>query len=374
MADAQACAGRVARFRDLMARMGYDAAIVRNNADLRWLTGSERTFDDEVAHTAFITADGLWLHTDSRYYGIFLDRMGKETPWQIDEDVIDPTQWAADHARDARSRVVAVEDTCDLAFFDAFGAACLADGVECLTPRMHGFIADLRMVKDDEELSLLQRAQDITDDAFRHIVEYIKPGLTEQQVRAELDNYMLTHGADNVSFETIIAAGPNGANPHARPSEYVLREGDMVVMDYGALYHDYHADMTRTVCVGKAGEEQRRVYDVVRRTNEECQTAAHGGVNGLDMQNLAVKIISDAGYGEYFGHGLGHGVGLQIHENPGFSRHYDRVVPSGSIVTIEPGIYLPGKFGVRVEDCGVVAEDGYHPFSKIPHDLVEIPC
>ena len=374
MADAAACAGRVARLRELMADRGYDAVILRNNPDLRWLTGAERTFDDEVAHTVFITAEGQWLHTDSRYFNTFRERLGADTPWQIDEDMTTPAAWAAARAAQTKSRVVAVEDTCDLAFFDAFLHECNATSIACLTPRLHDDICDLRMIKDAEEVELMRHAQTITDAAFDHICGFIKPGLTEQQIRVELENFMFNNGADALSFGSIIAAGPNGANPHAQPGQYVVKKGDMIVMDYGAGYHDYHSDMTRTVCVGEPTEEQRRVYDVVREAHEACAAAAKPGCIGTDIMALAEKVIGDAGYGDYFKHGLGHGVGIQIHENPNFNRRWNRPVPEGSVVTIEPGIYLPGNFGVRLEDFGLMTADGFKPFTASTHELVCIPC
>ena len=148
----------------------------------------------------------------------------------------------------------------------------------------------------------------------------------------------------------------------------------MIVMDYGAGYHDYHSDMTRTVCVGEPTEEQRRVYDVVREAHEACAAAAKPGCIGTDIMALAEKVIGDAGYGDYFKHGLGHGVGIQIHENPNFNRRWNRPVPEGSVVTIEPGIYLPGNFGVRLEDFGLMTADGFVPFTVSTHELVCIPC
>lgn len=374
MADAAACAGRVARLRELMADRGYDAVILRNNPDLRWLTGAERTFDDEVAHTAFITAEGQWLHTDSRYFNTFRERLGADTPWQIDEDMTTPAAWAAARAAQAKSRVVAVEDTCDLAFFDAFLHECNTASVACLTPRLHDDICDLRMIKDAEEVELMRHAQTITDAAFDHICGFIKPGLTEQQIRVELENFMFNNGADALSFGSIIAAGPNGANPHAQPGQYVVKKGDMIVMDYGAGYHDYHSDMTRTVCVGEPTDEQRHVYDVVREAHEACAAAAKPGCIGTDIMAIAEKVIGDAGYGDYFKHGLGHGVGIQIHENPNFNRRWNRPVPEGSVITIEPGIYLPGNFGVRLEDFGLMTADGFEPFTASTHELVCIPC
>lgn len=369
MATTEILMGRIARLRELMQTRGYDALVLRNTADLRWLTGATRVFDYELAHTAFVTSDGLWLHTDSRYYNSFVERMGEDGPWQLDQELTDHADWAAEHVLAARARVVAVEDSCTLEFFDAFNEACAKRSIACMIPRLHGDICDLRMVKDEEELALLREAQRITDEAFEHICGFIKAGITEQEIRTELEGYMLSHGADGISFDSIVASGPNGANPHARPSSRKVQEGDLIVLDYGALYGDYHADMTRTVCVGEPSEEQRKVYEIVRRAHEESAAAVRPGVIGADMHAISVNVISDAGYGEYYAHGLGHGVGIEIHERPNFGRLYDKEIPEGSVVTIEPGIYLPGKFGIRLEDCGVVTGAGYEPFTASSHEL-----
>lgn len=374
MADKKACAERVERLRSIMRERGFDAVILRNNPDLRWLTVAERTFDDEVAHTALVTADHLFLHTDSRYFNTFIERLGTDTAWEIDRDIVDPADWAAEHVRDAHARVVAVEDTATLAFYDAFEASLAAHSVAALTPRLHGDLVRLRAVKDAEEVALMRAAQKVTDAAFRHICGFIKPGQTEQEIRAELENYMLSHGGDGLSFGTIIASGPNGANPHAQPGPRKVQRGDMIVMDYGCVVSDYHSDMTRTVCLGEPSDEQRHVYDVVRQAHEECAAMAKAGVIGKDVYDHSVKVISDAGYGDCYKHGLGHGVGIEIHEEPNFNRRNFEPIPAGAVITIEPGIYLPGKFGIRLEDFGLVTEEGYKPFTESPHELTVIPC
>ena len=374
MLNPEANAARVARLRALMAERGYDAALIRNNADLRWLTGAERTFDFELAHTALVTADALFLHTDSRYYNTFRERLGEDCPWQIDEERVDAAEWAARHIAAARARVVAVEDSLSLGFFDDLTAALNKQGAAALMPRLHDDIARrLRAVKDEAELELLQAAQDVTDAAFEHICGFIRPGQTEKEIRAELEGWMLSHGADALSFDSIIAGGPNGANPHAQPSDRPVREGDLIVMDYGAAVGDYHADMTRTVALGEPSARQREVYAVVQRAHEESAALARAGVIGKDVHQHSVDVITEAGFGDYYGHGLGHGVGLQIHEQPCFNPRFTDPIPSGAVVTVEPGIYLPGEFGIRLEDCGVVREDGYHPFTKSPHALRVIP-
>ena len=370
ISNEQAILGRMTRLRSLMAERGYDAVLLRNNPDIRWLTGAARVFDDEVAHTALITADDAWLHTDSRYYGSFVDRMGEDGPWHIDMESVGHPAWAAAKMSEQRLRVVAVEDTLTLGFFEDLSVELNKVSCACLMPRLHSDIALLRQVKDEEELSLLRRAQQITDAAFEHIRGYIRPGQTELKIRAELEAAMLEHGAHALSFETIIAAGPNGANPHARPSERVVAEGDLIVMDYGALFGDYHADMTRTVCVGEPSAKQREVYDVVRRAHEECAAAARPNMGGRELHELAAQVIADAGYGDYFNHGLGHGVGLEIHERPSEGRLSTDTIPVGAVFTIEPGIYLPGEFGIRLEDTGVMCEDGFHSFAASTHDLV----
>ena len=374
MADAKACLERVNRFRKLMEERGYDACVIRNNPDLRWLTGAERTFDNEMAHTAFITKDEVFLHTDSRYYNTFCERLGKDSIWQLDMEPIAHTKWVAQRAKAAHARVIAVEDSMHLGFFDGLNQAMRDESISALYPRMHNDIAlKLRAVKDEEELELMRHAQSITDAGFAHMVEFIKPGMTEMEIKNELESFMFAQGADSLAFDSIIASGPNGANPHAQPGERRVQEHEFIVMDFGAGYHDYNSDMTRTVCVGDPTDEMMDVYNIVRETHEACAKAAHAGVVGKDIHDLSVKMISDAGYGEYYGHGLGHGVGIEIHEEPSFNGRNTKPVPDGAVITVEPGIYLPGKFGIRLEDFGVVTKDGYKPFTQSPHELVIIP-
>ena len=361
---------RLDKVRSWMGKRGYEAVVVRANSDLRWILGVARVMDDEVAHTALITADAAWLHTDSRYFGAFVERLGEESPWTVDAEPTGHAAWLAKRLVDAQARVVAVEDTLTLGFFESLKHELNVRSGAALMPRLHGDLSLLRLVKDEDEILEMKRAQAVTDAAFTYISDFIEVGMSELEIRAELEGYMLSHGGDALSFGSIIASGPNGANPHARPSARRVREGDMIVMDYGAALNDYHSDMTRTVCVGKPSDLQRKVYDIVRKAHEECARVAHPGIGGKKLHMVAVKVIEEAGYGSFFNHGLGHGVGVEIHERPHVGIKSTDTIPVGAVFTIEPGIYLPGEFGVRLEDFGVMREGGYEPFTASTHDLV----
>ncbi|HJA00115.1 M24 family metallopeptidase [Candidatus Collinsella stercoripullorum] len=368
-------AGRIARLRALMSERGYDAVVIRDEANLRWLTGATGVFDYtfEFPHAAFITEDACFLHTDSRYFNTFAERLPEGHPWQVDMDGFDIPGWVAQRALETASRTVAIEDDMQLSFYQGIVRGLEDRSIAAALPQMHGDIRRMRAVKDAEEVELMRSAQAITDAAFEHMLSFLRPGLTEKQVRTELETFMYDHGADGLAFDSIVASGPNTANPHAVPSDRVIERGDLVLMDYGARYRDYDSDMTRTVVMGAPSDEQRAIYDLVRRTHEECAAAVHAGVDGSDIHNLSVKIISDAGYGDFYGHGLGHGVGIEIHELPNFGRR-SNIVEAGSVITIEPGVYLPGVGGVRLEDYGLVTEEGFEPFTRSPHELQVVDC
>ena len=239
----------------------------------------------------------------------------------------------------------------------------LPDNVELVTTS--NVVEALRASKDENELPSLQQAIDITDAAYAHITEFIQPGMTERQVAWEIERLMRSAGAENTSFAVIVAAGPNGAMPHARPSDRPIETSDPVVIDMGALVDGYHADLTRTFVLGTPRDRYLQVYEIVRQAQEASLQGIHAGMTGREADAIARTIIKDAGYGEQFGHGLGHGVGLVIHEKPWLS-HKDRgenLLRPGMVFSIEPGIYLPGEFGVRIEDLALLREDGLQALS-----------
>ena len=244
--------------------------------------------------------------------------------------------------------------------------------------RAAGTVEALREVKDAGELALLRLACEAADAALADLVARggLRPGRTEREVSRVLVGLMLDHGADAISFDTIVAAGPNSAIPHHRPTNAVLAEGDFVKIDFGALVAGYHSDMTRTFVLGKAGKAaawQLEIYQLVAEAQRAGREALKPGAGLRDVDAAARQLIVDAGYGEHFGHGLGHGVGLQIHEAPGIGATSAGTLLAGSVVTVEPGVYLPGRGGVRIEDTLVVADGMSHIAGETPELLTRFP-
>ncbi len=229
----------------------------------------------------------------------------------------------------------------------------------------------LREVKDAGEVALLRLACEAADAALADLVERggLRPGRTEREVGRELESLMLDHGADGPSFETIVAAGANSAIPHHRPTDAVLAAGDFVKIDFGALVAGYHSDMTRTFVLGQAADWQRDIYQLVAAAQQAGRDALQPGADLSEVDGAARQVIDDAGHGEHFGHGLGHGVGLQIHEAPGISASAAGTLRAGSVVTVEPGVYVPDRGGVRIEDTLVVGTQGPELLTRFPKEL-----
>lgn len=234
------------------------------------------------------------------------------------------------------------------------------------------FVFGLRAAKDAGEIERMKAAQAITDAAFAHIVAFMRPGMTERAVQIELEDFMRRHGAEDLAFSSIVATGANGASPHAIPGETVLEAGQCVVLDFGAKARGYCSDMTRTVFLGAPEGEMLRAWETLRAANEAVEAAICPGVTGAEMHQLAEDILAEGGFGGRMGHGLGHGVGMDIHEDPVLAPRNKELLVPGNVVTVEPGIYLPGKFGMRLEDFGVVTETGFEVFTKSTHEAVII--
>ena len=227
-----------------------------------------------------------------------------------------------------------------------------------------------RIVKEDWEFQLMRKAQEITDKAFAEVITRLKVGMTEKELQAELIYCLYKNGGDGLAFDPIVVSGPNTSLPHGVAGDRVIREGDFVTMDFGASYKGYCSDMTRTVAVGYATEEMKKVYETVLAAQKAGIAMSRAGVTGKEIDGTARKVIADAGYGQYFGHGYGHGLGLEVHEAPSVSVGGVDPMPVNTICSAEPGIYLPGKFGVRIEDVVIFGENGCEDITKSPKNLI----
>jgi Xaa-Pro aminopeptidase len=334
------------RLRDRLAAAELDAMLVTDLVNVRYLsgfTGSNAALLVRASHTTPVLA------TDGRYR----TQAAQQSP---DAEVVVERACAPYLAgRAARDGFRRVGFESHVVTVDGHRRLLEAAGDTELV-RAPGIIESLREVKDAGEVALLRLACEAADAALTDLLEGggLRPGRTEKQVGRDLEALMLDHGADGPSFETIVAAGPNSAIPHHRPTDAVLAAGDFVKIDFGALVSGYHSDMTRTFVLGRAEDWQRDIYDLVATAQRAGTEALAAGVTLSEVDAASRQVIADAGYAEHFGHGLGHGVGLQIHEAPGINSAAAGTLLAGSVVTVEPGVYLPGRGGVRIEDTLVV--------------------
>jgi len=233
-------------------------------------------------------------------------------------------------------------------------------------------VETLRMVKDEEEIENIKKAQNITDRAFEHLLKFIKVGMTEKEVALELEYFMKKQGAEDLSFDTIVASGKRSSLPHGKASEKVIEKGDFVTIDFGCKVGGYCSDMTRTIVMGKASEKQKEIYNIVLEAQQKAIDNIRAGITSKEADLLARSVIEEKGYGQYFSHSLGHGVGLEVHEAPSLSFKKEEILKEGAIVTVEPGIYIPDFGGVRIEDMVLLKEDGVINLTKSPKYLIEL--
>lgn len=328
-----------------VAEAGADAVLITTGHNVRYLTGLASS-----NAALLLPAHGpAVLATDSRY-ALAAERDCPDVELVVDR-YVEPR--LAGQFRERGFRVVAFEEQ-EMTVARHTALAEKASGLT-LTP-FCSRIEQLRAVKDPGEIELLATACRISGQAFSDVLPMIRPGLTERSLAAALDARMTELGADRPAFDTIVASGPNGAIPHHSPVDRPLRRGDLVTMDFGALFQGYHADMTRTIALGEPAGWQREVYELVATAQRAGIDAARPGADVADVDEAARSIIRDAGHDEHFQHGLGHGVGLEVHEAPIMGYGRTGKLSSRVPVTVEPGVYLPGKGGVRIEDVLVVGD------------------
>ncbi len=366
---------RIAALREKMLDRGFDAFIARDVSNVTYLTGFDGVWDSEPSSLILITAERICVITDSRFReaaaaaAVSAQEVSAVADSPIEVVIAPASVWnaAADIVKDSRASSVAVEASLPWSVVEQ-----VCEQVPVAVTPVVDWVEELRVVKDSEEVSRTAAAQELTDQAFDHVLGYVKEGMSESEIALELEFFMRAHGSEGVAFDPIVASGPNSALPHAKPGSRRVGRGDFLKMDFGARIGGYCADMTRTVVMGTATEQQREIYAAVLSANLAGIAAVAGGRTGAEIDTAARAVIESAGYGERFGHGLGHGVGLDIHEAPSVGPRGTRPVPEGSIVTIEPGIYIPGLGGVRIEDLIVVARDGARVLTRSTKDLIEL--
>ncbi len=344
---------RLSILRQRLSDSGIDALLIMDPLNRVYISGFRGSAGDLL-----VTADGAWLLTDFRY----VEAATGEAPcFEVLRCGPKPEEKPfLDHVRDILSsrninRLSFEAAAVTYKQYETLKTAC--EGVE-LQPS-EGIVEGLRVVKDEGEISLIRKAVALAEEAYKATLPLVKPGVSEREIALELEILMRRKGAEGAAFDFIVAAGERGALPHGLASDRLIREGDMVVLDFGARYQGYHSDMTRTVFVGGATERQQTVYEVVLRAQEAALDRVRPGVTGAEVDAAARDIIEAAGYGANFGHGTGHGVGLNIHEGPRLSRTgSEEELQAGMVVTVEPGIYIPGWGGVRIEDTVLVTSGG----------------
>jgi Xaa-Pro aminopeptidase len=352
-------ANRVKRLRTLLADQRLDAFLVTSLIHLRYLTGFTGTNALGV-----ITRHGAWFLTDSRY------RVQAARQVRSAQRICTPRpllEALAEHHCLAYCRRVGFESY--VLTFQQYRLLRRSFPRKVFVPTT-GFLEKLLLLKEPSELVSMRAAMKISDRVFGEVVSVLRPGMREKDVAAELTYRQRLAGADGDAFDPIVASGERGSLPHARASDKILRKGELVTLDFGCTIEGYHSDLTRTVALGRATRQAREIYRVVRDAQEAAIAAGHGDMRASDLDAVARRVITDGGYGPAFSHSLGHGLGLHIHERPRVSSLSTDTLLAGSVITIEPGIYIPGWGGVRIEDDILLSHTGNEVLTTAPKDLM----
>ncbi len=364
--EAMSVAGRLDELRPLLPGAGVDALWVSERANVRYLTGFSGS-----AGSLLVTSAGALLVTDGRYRTQAAEELDRSGASDVEVSV-----GGGAEQRQALERAVGASELSRLGL-EAESVSWAAmrrmeatlDGVELVATS--GLVEGLRQVKDDQELERMAYAAALADAALAEVRPLVRQGSSEREVSFALDTAMRRLGAEDRAFETIVASGPNAAKPHARPTDRLFQAGDAVIVDFGALFDGYRSDMTRTFFVGEVPSGvMGRVLEVVSRAQAAGVGAVRAGVAAGEVDRVCRESITEAGFGEMFEHGTGHGVGLDVHEAPAVGRSSTAILGAGAVITVEPGVYLAGVGGVRVEDTVVVTDGGCRPLTCFPKDPV----
>ncbi len=345
------------RVREKLAATGAEALLVTHPANVRYLSGFRAPEDGRV----LVTGGEAVLITDGRY----TQQAGEESRLPVE---IFEGSWLGHLKTKLGGRTLAFEaENVPYALFEE-----LRDKLGRTPTPTRGLVAELRLVKTPDEIELLRQAAKVTDEAFTHILDFIRAGRREVEVALELARFMRTAGTEGAGFEIIVASGPRSAMPHGKASSKTIQTGELVTLDFGAKVEGYHADMTRTVAVGDITDAHAELYAAVLRSQTAALEVLAPGKTGKEVDAAARDSLTRDGLGERFSHSLGHGTGLEIHEGPRLAKTSEQVLRSGMSVTIEPGAYIPGDAGVRIEDLAVLTETGFELLSNSPKERIRL--
>jgi len=346
----------------MLNNSGLDAMLITSGHNLLYASG----FDSGEDGMTLITRDGAWYFTDFRYIEAAGDQVKDAAIQMVDRGNGYPVLLNRVIKEKTLKKVGFEEESMTVADYQSY-----CDLLSCELVPAQRLLTPLRESKDADQIEIMIKAQRIAERALDEALGYLKPGMTEKEIAARLTFDMMRFGAQRNSFNPIVASGPNGSMPHAVPTDRKIKPGDFVTMDFGCVYGGYCSDMTRTVVVGGAPtDEMRCVYDIVLEAQLAGIAAAKAGATGHEVDGAARRIIERAGYGDYFGHSFGHGLGIEVHEEPRASATNEEPLPVGAVISAEPGIYLPGKFGVRIEDVLWLQADGCKNLTKASKELI----
>lgn len=351
------------KIRALLFERGLDALLITDEKNQRYATGF--AFTDGAV---LITRKGAYLFTDSRYIEAAEKSVGSAVTVRLFGAGKRLSALIKDAlSADKVSRLGAEDEKLSYAQYRRYGELL---GTELIPAQ--SILSELRASKSEDELSFMRAAQSIAEKALDDVLGIIRPGISERDIAAEITYRLLRHGGEGNSFDPIAVCGKNTSMPHGVPGDSIVRAGDFVTMDFGCVKGGYCSDMTRTVAVASASDEMKNVYDVVLKAQFAGINAARAFVTGAQIDKAARSVIEDAGFGKYFGHSFGHSLGLDIHENPSASPAASQPMPVGAVISAEPGIYIPDKFGVRIEDVLILREGGCENITKAKKELMII--
>ena len=353
---------RLQKIRRQLDGDNVDGLLVTNLTNIRYLTGFSGTNGQLL-----VTTSGAHFFSDPRYAARAADLV---TGAEVSIYPNRLTELLPERLRASRVQKLGVEAK-TMTVFERDDLATKLEGVSLVATSDE--VEKLRRQKDHEEITLIKEAVRVTDETFEWLLDRLAPGSSERELALDLEVRMRTLGADGVSFEPIVGSGPLSAHIHHTAGERTLEKGDTVLLDFGCRWQGYCSDLTRTVVLGPATDEQRAIYELVLAAQSAGMAALRAGVGGADADAAARRLIEQAGHGDAFGHGLGHGIGLEIHEAPRLHRISEDTLAAGEVVTVEPGIYVRGDAGIRIEDCVVIADDGADSLTSAPkHELLEL--